>query len=80
MNPSNSKIKSILESLKPLKKRARKENLRFEAKSFIHNVRLTAYELDKANDKGSYIWPPTVWRLVPPLPRCPKCNQVIKSD
>ena len=55
----------ILQSLVPMKLRARRKDLMFQHTGMHGEVRLTPEELDQHNAEGRYIWGPPNWELEP---------------
>jgi MoxR-like ATPase len=59
-----SESQIILDGLKPLFEKARKEKLLF--RSNYQGVLFTPDELEKAQDEGRFVWGPSNWELVHP--------------
>jgi hypothetical protein len=60
-----SERQAILDGLKPLFKKARKEKLLFQS-NYDRDIIFTPDELKKAQAEGRFVWGPVNWELIEP--------------
>lgn len=72
-----SEREDILNNLKPLFEKARKEKLLF--RSGYQGILFTPDELQKENGKGSFIWGPCNWTLENPIEELRSLERQVKN-